>query len=335
MFGYRVAELVGQNVSVLFPNAYTGERGRILSDLGEGEMVQHLEAVQQRKDGSEYFISLSVCPIRDLNGAIVGSSMIARDITEKRQRDTKLAALSHQLSHLARVGAIGQMSGAIAHEIGQPLAAITNYASVAKQCLNEATPDLSTARDALTRLGAAAVRAGTIIRGLRDFIEKRPSRAKLDDLNVILQEAIAMTFLGATGDGVQLKLAMTQAAMPVSVDRVQIQQVMHNLMRNGIEAMDNSTTREMFISTGLDGGGHVFFEIRDTGPGVPDAKLGDLFEPFKTTKADGMGVGLSICKTIIEAHGGAIRAQNSPLGGACFHVRIPLASAGKAGMLPT
>jgi two-component system sensor kinase FixL len=286
--------------------------------------------VWRHKDGSELFVSLSVSPILDLSGEIVGVSTIARDITEKKRRDTKLVSLSDELSHLARVGAIGQMSGAIAHELGQPLAAITNYASTAKHCLNDevvTAEDLTAARDAVTRVGAAAVRAGAIIRGLRDFIEKRPSRAKRDDLNAILQEAIAMTFLGATGNRVRLKLQVTSTVIPVMVDRIQIQQVMHNLMRNAIEAMNSSSTCELFISTGLEGSDFAYFEIQDTGPGIPDAELAHLFEPFKTTKTEGMGVGLSICKTIIEAHEGTILVANCPPNGACFHVRIPLASA--------
>jgi two-component system sensor kinase FixL len=158
-------------------------------------------------------------------------------------------------------------------------------------------------------------------------LEKRPSRAKPDDLNVILQEAVALTFLGATGAGVLVRQQITSVAIPVIVDRIQIQQVLHNLMRNAVEAMQNTPARELILSTGVDDDDFGYFEIRDSGPGISEAGLASLFEPLKTSKMDGMREGLSICRTIIDAHKGAIQVTGNQPSGACFHVQVPLARA--------
>ena len=290
------------------------------------------KSVQYRvrcKDGQIVWLENHPSLLRDASGALKGWVSCLRDVTEKKNHEIELSKLSAEFTHVARISAIGQMSAAIAHEINQPLVAIANYANAAKRHLdtkigsNEAD---AKAREAIGKAAEQSIRAGAIIRGLRDFLEKRPHDVKPENLNDVLREAMNITLLGDLVVSTEIVERIDQGAIPVDIDRVQIQQVAHNLLRNAIEAMDHTESKKLFISTGIGADGFAYLEVQDTGPGIPHDQLPNLFKSFNSTKEDGMGMGLSISKTIIEAHGGTIEFNNCSPSGACFRVRIPLAA---------
>jgi two-component system sensor kinase FixL len=325
-FGYEPAEAIGRHISLLIPPDRLAEEDMIISRLKSGLHIDHYETVRLHKNGAELLVSLSVSPIHDTNGRIVGASKIARDITEKKRSEANLQLLQSELAHVARLSAMGQMSAAIAHELNQPLTAIVNYLSAAQRMLTskDFSPQrLASALEAMEKASAQTLRAGSIIQHLREFVEKREAERGNENLNTVVEEAIALGFVGAADSDVKVNRKLSLTALPVRINRIQVQQVLINLIRNGIEAMSQSPRRVMTLTTGLDGD-FAFVEIRDTGPGLPAEVLAKLFQPFVTTKERGMGIGLNICQSIMEAHGGNIQAPTPNEGGAIFRIRLPL-----------
>ena len=241
------------------------------------------------------------------------------------QEQDELFALQDELAHAGRRNAMGQMSAAIAHELNQPLTAIANYAKAAQRLLEGDSPaphKLQSAREAMDKAVAQTMRAGTLIRTLRDFVERRESARSRENLNDVIRETVTLSMLCHKHSNVKLSLNLDPAIVASTMDKVQIQEVLLNLVRNAIEAMAGSERRELVISSAADAGG-ARITVRDTGPGF-DAQVADrLFQPFVTTKADGMGIGLKICQSIVEAHGGTIEAMNDDPG-AIFVICLPL-----------
>ena len=325
IFGYTAAEMIGNPIWVIIPPDRLAEEAEILQKVSAGESIHHYETTRLCKDGQEITVSLSVSPIRDSSGAVVGASKIARDVTEQRQMQQRTSKLQAELAHVARINAVSQLSSALAHELNQPLTAIMNYVSAAKLRWSQAGGDGSDkAASLLDRAIAQAERAGAIIQRLRSFLEKREPHRVEEDLNATLQEAIALGFVGSSNDGVNLTLDLASDLPAVHVDKVQIEQVIVNLLRNATEAMKESDRRELSISSYRAGAKTVEITVADTGPGMPDSIAQQLFEPFVTTKEKGMGVGLSICRTIVEAHGGRIWMVPNPIGGTIFKIQLPV-----------
>jgi two-component system sensor kinase FixL len=324
MFGYSAAEAVGKHISLLFPPNRIAEESEIMARLGLGHSVMHYETVRLHKDGREVLVSLSVAPIYDGTGALIGASKVARDITERKLAEAHALALQGELAHVGRLSAMGQMSAAIAHELNQPLAAISNYVKAAQRLLeNDPTEQkLKTAREAMEKASSQTLRAGTIIRYLRDYVEKRDSARSRENLNEVIREAVTLAMLGHKHRNIGLSLTLDPAIPPMVLDKVQIQQVLLNLVRNAVEAMTGIDHAELTISSIADAA-DATITVRDTGPGLPAEVAGRLFQPFVTTKEDGIGIGLKICQSIIEAHGGVIEARNANPG-AIFTVRLPL-----------
>ena len=217
------------------------------------------------------------------------------------------------------------MSAAIAHELNQPLTAIVNYVSAARRMLaQDPSPQKqASALEAMERAAAQTLRAGAIIQHLREFVEKREAERNREDLNMVVGEAVAFGAVGAVDGDVELKQALAPGALPVRINRIQIQQVLINLIRNGIEAMAKSPQRVMTLTTSREGDFAVV-TIRDTGPGLPPEILAKLFQPFVTTKEKGMGIGLNICQSIMDSHGGKIEVPVSDNRGAVFRISLPL-----------
>jgi two-component system sensor kinase FixL len=289
--------------------------------------VAAFETVRRRKDGTDVPVFLSVGPIRDDEGRIVGASKIARDITAKKRGEAYLKTLQDELAHVARLSAMGQMSTAIAHELNQPLAAIANYVKAARRLLAADVPapaQLATARDAMERAGEQTIRAGSIIRSLREFVEKRDSIRAMVDLNRIICETVMLSGAGHHGVAIRLDLAADLPEVPA--DKVQIEQVLLNLLRNAMEAMAGQQRREITILS-RKSGEMARIEVADCGPGVAPHILEKPFQPFVTTKEKGMGVGLNMCRSLVEAHGGAIRILSRPEPGAVFEILLPLTEA--------
>ena len=330
LFGYPAQEVVGQNVKMLMPSPYREQHDHYLSHyretserrvIGKGRIVVGL-----RRDGSTFPMELAVGEV--LGGKRRLFTGFVRDITERNGTEQRLQELQSELLHASRLSAMGQMSAAIAHELNQPLTAIMNYVKAANQMLEkagDASRPVMIARDAMEKAAGQTGRAGAIIQRLREFVEKREREKTEENLNKTVEEAIALGFVGAADSNVKVRLTLDPAIPPVVIDRIQIQQVLINLIRNSIEAMAESAKRELTLSTRLEDFGFAQVTIRDTGPGLPSDILANLFQPFVTTKAKGMGIGLTISQSIIEAHGGHISALQDGLPGAGFRILLPLA----------
>jgi two-component system sensor kinase FixL len=220
---------------------------------------------------------------------------------------------------------MGEMATALAHELNQPLSAIASYTMGSTTLLASPKPDLDKVRNALSAAGDQALRAGDIIKRLREFVAKGETEHVLANPVKLMEEASALALVGAKDQGMRVDLAFDRNTGPVIVDKVQVQQVALNLIRNAIDAMGDAPKRALHIAVAEDDGDMVRFTVSDTGPGVPETVLERLFQPFVTTKPDGMGIGLSICRGIIMAHGGRIWAENPPEGGARFIFTLPTA----------
>ena len=330
LFGFDEHEVVGENVRILMPTPYsashdgylqryltTGER-RI---IGIGRIV-----VGRRRDGTTFPMELAVGELRSERGRRFTG--FVRDLTERHQTERRLQDLQSELMHVSRLSAMGQMGAALAHELNQPLTAIINYVQAARR-LSEASGEKLPPRvaDALEKSAQQAARAGQIIRRLRQFVEKGTTEHRPEDINKVVEEASALALVGAKEIGIRVSLMLGAALPPVAIDKIQIQQVMLNLIRNSIEAMTESAERLLIVTTERSGEGMIAVTVRDTGPGLAEAVMRQLFQPFVTTKDKGMGIGLSICRSIVEAHGGRILAQPSEPNGTRFVFTLPVAAA--------
>jgi PAS domain S-box-containing protein len=256
---------------------------------------------------------------------------VCYDITEEKRAEAELKrseartqSLKDQLMHVGRVSELSQVSAGIAHELNQPLAAMLNYATTAKRLI--AQKDLASIEAAalsIARAGEQAIRAGTIVRRMRDFVEKRDTNRTPDDINAIVREAADLGLIGAKADGIEIALDLEPTLPPATVDRVQIEQVLVNLMHNAIDAMAGCAIRRLALSTKRIGRG-IEVSVTDTGTGIAQHLEEKLFLPFNTTKPTGMGIGLAISRTIIEAHGGDITAQSTD-GTTTFRFTVPVA----------
>jgi two-component system sensor kinase FixL len=219
---------------------------------------------------------------------------------------------------------MGTLATSLAHELNQPLTAIANYVETARDML-QAPPDeetLATIREALNECAAQSVRAGQIVRRLRDFISRGESERRVESLHRLVTEASALALVGAGDQALEVDVQLDGNADRVFVDRIQIQQVLLNLIHNAMEAMVESPVRRLLIYSEREAGGFVRITVADSGPGLSEEVADRLFEPFRTTKETGMGLGLSISATIVGAHGGRIWAEPSKLGGTAFHFTV-------------
>jgi two-component system, LuxR family, sensor kinase FixL len=329
LFGWTADEAIGRNVSILMPSPYrhehdgyleryrtTGER-RI---IGIGRIV-----VGERKDGSTFPMELAIGETK------VGTDRLftgfVRDLTERRTEERRLHDLQSELVHVSRLTAMGEMASSLAHELNQPLSAITSYLRGAATLLRKAdSVDKDRVREALDRSADQALRAGDIIKRLREFVAKGETQQTIENPGVLLEEAAALALVGTREQGVRVSLRADRELADVVVDKVQIQQVALNLIRNAVEAMETTSRRDLTVAVARLGD-FALFSVADTGTGIIPEIAQQLFQPFVTSKANGMGVGLSICRTIIEAHGGRISAGPNDGGGTVFQFTIPFAEA--------
>ncbi|HEX5263220.1 MAG TPA: PAS domain S-box protein, partial [Phenylobacterium sp.] len=324
LFGWRVEEAVGRNVSILMPSPYreghdgflqrylrTGER-RI---IGIGRVI-----VGERKDGSTFPMELSVGEAR--SGPQRFFTGFIRDLTERQEAERRFQDVQSELAHVSRLSAMGEMASALAHELNQPLSATANYIQGSLRLLKEDPIDTAMVSEALAVAGEQMFRAGDIIRRLRDFVAKGETERHIESLPTLLEEAGALAMVGAKDRGVRLTYDISPKVSMVMVDKVQVQQVVLNLTRNAIEAMADADRRELTIAARPVAEEMVQVSVSDTGCGLSREVAAQLFQPFVTTKQHGMGVGLSISRTIIEAHGGRIWAEGEPGKGTTFHFTV-------------
>jgi two-component system, LuxR family, sensor kinase FixL len=324
LFGYASDEVCGQNVKMLMPPPYreqhdgylarylaTGER-RI---IGIGRIVVGL-----RKDGSTFPMELSVGEARQADRPLFTG--FVRDLTERQQAERRLHELQAGLLHVSRLRSMGQMAAALAHELNQPLTATANYVRAALRLLSAAEPNLERVRQAMSNAVEQTMRSGEIIRRLRAFVARGEVSRHPEDVATLIEEASALALVGAKERGIKVMIRLEPDLPPVAVDRVQIQQVLLNLIRNAVEAMETSEARELTLATAVQDT-WVQISVGDTGDGVPAEIEARLFQPFVTTKPEGMGIGLSVCRTIIEAHGGRLWVESDPDKGSIFHFTLP------------
>ena len=325
LFGHTAKEAVGQSVSILMPgpqrdqhdgylNRYlaTGER-RI---IGVGRAVVGL-----RKDGTTFPMELSVGEMR--SGERRFFTGFLRDLTERQSTQQRLQDLQSELIFMSRFTALGEMASTLAHELNQPLTAVASYLNGARRLLDGGKPeDATMARDAIDSAAAQALRAGQIIKRLREFVARGESERQVEDLPKLVEEASALALVGAKQGGTRVSFALDPKARFVLADKIQIQQVLLNLIRNAVEAMQEVATRELTLSTRLVDDQTIEIVVADTGPGLAPEVVAKLFQPFITTKEHGMGVGLSISRTIVEAHGGRLLAEANPGGGTIFRMTL-------------
>ena len=330
LFGYSGAELVGQNVKILMPSPHreahdshlaryreTGEK-RV---IGIGRVV-----VGRRKDGTTFPARLAIGEIALGQGRLFTGFL--HDITERENIQRRAGILQQELMHASRLSALGEMASGIAHELNQPLTAVMNYTRAARRRLDgarpgAAPPDAAPIVDLVDKAGGQAERAAEIIRRLRTFIKKDDSERRFESINAVVEEAAALALIGASDRRIELIFALEDALPPVLIDRIQVQQVVLNILRNAIEAFEGPDERKVRVATGAAGRREVQVEIGDNGPGLAPGIADDPFRPFQTTKEDGVGIGLAISRTIIDDHGGRLWAESPPEGGAVFRFSLP------------
>lgn len=331
MFGWRASEVLGRNISMLMPEPFrTQHDGYLQRYLATGEKriigVGRI-VVGERKDGTTFPMELAVGEV-GMGGARFFTGFV-RDLTERQESEARVEQLQAEVVHISRLSAMGEMASALAHELNQPLSAIANYLNGARRLLERAPSQDAKVAEAMERAAEQALRAGDIIRRLRDFLSRGEGERSVESLAKLVHEACGLSLVGSKEAGIEVRYKIDPHRDRVVVDRVQIQQVIVNLVRNAIDAMRDAPRRQLSVETSIDGD-MAMVTIADTGSGVDEATAARLFQPFVTTKAQGMGVGLSICRTIVEAHGGRIWTEPNPDGGAVFHFTVRLAQEGEA-----
>ncbi len=326
LFGYSVDEIVGKNIRQLMPTPqreqHDGYIRRYLDTnerriIGIGRVV-----VGQRKDGTTFPMHLTIGELK-LADKHYFTGFI-RDLTDQQLTEIRLKELQSEVTHMSRFTALGEMASTLAHEINQPLTAISNYLKGCQRLLERIEGESAVVlRDAVGKAADQAVRAGQIIRRLREFLSRGESERRVESLPKLIEDASALALIGTKENGIDVSFRLDPEADRVLADRIQIQQVLVNLIRNAIEVMlESSGRRELGIGTAWKADGMVEVSVSDSGAGLAPEVAASLFQPFVTTKQKGMGLGLSICRTIVEAHGGKIWVEGRPGGGTVFRFSL-------------
>lgn len=326
LFGFTAAEVIGKPVNMLMAGRdkvnhdnyignylRTGER----QIIGKGRVV-----IASRADGTQFPIDLKIGEAR-IGEHFLFTAFI-RDLTEQQHSELRMQEMQSELVHFSRLSAVGTMASALAHELNQPLTAVANYLEASRDLLDSPDPEMKEIlREALTEAARQAVRAGEIVRKLRSYVSRGEVDARPLTLGPLLADAIALSKLSRDMADIPIKLDQDRNADHVMGDPIQIQQVIINLVRNAMDALSNTQDARIAIRVYLaDEPGFVAVEVCDNGPGLTSELRENIFKPFATTKSQGMGLGLSICQTIVEAHGGLIRAITPPEGGTCFRFTL-------------
>ncbi|MEM5517594.1 ATP-binding protein [Henriciella sp. AS95] len=321
LFGYSEDEVLGQNVSLLMAGKDRANHDTYISRylqtgirkiIGIGRTV-----TARRKDGTLFPIDLKIGEAKIGEHYLFTAFM--RDLTEQRRNETRMKALQAELVHFSRLSSVGTMASALAHELNQPLTVVTNYLEAARDLLD--APDeeaMKMIQEALNEAAKQSVRAGQIVRKLRDYVSRGEVDKRPTELVPLISDAIELVQT-EMGEGVcRISISIAEDIPDVLVDPIQIQQVVINIVRNAIEAMKDTDDCGIKLSASVVGEDMVMISIEDNGPGIDRDVADQLFKPQASTKSTGMGLGLSICKTIVEAHGGTIEAVSAAGGGTRF-----------------
>ena len=332
IFGYRAEEMIGQPIAILAMPGQEDEMPAILRRLAQGERVEHFETARRRRDGSTVLVSLTVSPILDKDGNLIGASKIARDITAARRltedlqrAEERVRRQQQELLHAARLAELGSLSATLAHEIAQPLGAISLHLGAVRRWLAVDGPSARPMiEEGVDKAAGQAARAVEIVRRLRAFTRPADGTKSAQPILDILEDAVAIAALDASFRGVLVVLEGGSHRSLVNADRIEIEQVALNLIINAMHAMEGREPRRLRLSAQT-AGDMIEVTVADTGCGLAPEIRDRLFDSFFTTKADGVGLGLSICRSIVESHGGRLWADNNADGGATFRFTLKAA----------
>ena len=326
LFGYRAEDVIGQAVNRLMAGRDKSNHDTYISNymrtghrqiIGKGRVV-----IAARADGTQFPIDLKIGEAR-IGDHFLFTAFI-RDLTEQQRAELRMQEMQSELVHFSRLSAVGTMASALAHELNQPLTAVANYLEASRDLLESPSPETrDILREALSEAATQAVRAGEIVRKLRSYVSRGEVDARPIQLEPVLADAIALSKTSRERADIPVTIKQDAGVNRVMADPIQIQQVVINLIRNAMDAMSGLENARIEIrAMPAEESGYVTIEVCDNGPGLSPEMKESIFKPFATTKAHGMGLGLSICQTIVEAHGGTIRAVSSPQGGTCFRFTL-------------
>jgi two-component system sensor kinase FixL len=331
VFVYR-GDQPGQDSTIHWweDNIHPDDRARVLNSLAatlKSDRPRWSAAYRFRKiDGGYAYVYDRGFIIRNEEGRAIRAVGAVVDLTERRRAEAELRRTQAELIHVSRLSAMGTMASTLAHELNQPLTAVTSYVRGSRRLLSHIDdPSAQQVCDALEHAEEGALRAGQIVRRLRELVARGNVSVGPEDLEKLVQDASVLAFVDEHLHGISHRVLIDPAACWVQVDRIQIQQVLINLIRNAVQAMQHSQEREVVIASGAGAGDLVEVSVSDTGSGIPHPVRDALFSPFRSTKSGGLGIGLSISRTIVEAHHGKIWAEDRPGGGTIFRFTLPRA----------
>ncbi|MDE0177385.1 MAG: PAS domain S-box protein [Gammaproteobacteria bacterium] len=327
LFGYSADEVLGNNVSLLMtPRDRRNHDTYIQNYLRTGNarvIGKGRDVTGRRKDGATVPLRLSVGELRDDADATLFIGTL-HDLTETLRTRARIEELQSELMQVARASAVGEMGSALAHELTQPLSAVVGFVEASAALIDQGAGEMpAKVREYMDQAVAQSLRAGAVIRLLREFTGRGDTERSVKDINVVVEETCRLATLGTVADGIDLELRLAPELPSVLIDHVQIQQVVLNLVRNSIDALSDSETPAITVETAL-GRAAVDVVVSDNGPGLSPEVRERVFEPFVSTKPEGIGIGLSICRTIVEAHGGRITVDSCTQTGTTFRFSVPV-----------
>lgn len=325
IFGYSREETVGSSVIDLIvrdsERSFAWEHLRLLR---ETRRTAVLVSLNRKKSGETVFCEWTDTPLFDAGGNFLGLMGMVQDISERKALEDRDRMRQAQLLHSARLVTMGELASTMAHELNQPLTAIANFSGAGLRRLQD-SPALHTAREILGMIAAQARRAGEIVWRMRDFVRAEDAQFRPQDLNAVIREIAPMGELQARGPGVTIRFELGADLPPVRADRVQVEQVLLNLVKNGIESMEGEAHgKQLVVRTRRLNQDEVETVVADEGCGLPERMKSDAFPPFFTTKQGGLGLGLSISRSIVEAHGGRLWCAPNAGRGTAFYFTLPV-----------